>query len=402
MKIGIIREGKTPPDKRVAFTPEQCNLIEARYPQVEILVQRSEHRAYTDEEYEIEGLKLTDDLQNAEVIFGVKEVPIDELIPEKTYFFFSHTIKKQPYNRDLLRKILDSNIKLVDYECLTNSNRARVLGFGRYAGIVGAYNAFLTYGKRSGKYDLKAAHECRDRKEMEAELKKVKLPADFKIAISGFGRVAGGAREILEKLDLNEVDADLFINQEVKEPSFTQLSVTDYFKKPTDESFERKEAFDHAERFESDFFKFAEVTDIFIPCHYWDDKGPGLITAEELAHPDFNIQVIADISCDIDGPIASTIRPSTIESPIYEVDKQSRKEVDSTSAQTVSVMAVDNLPCELPREASSDFGDALLDKVLPQLFGSDNDRLIERATIAEGGKLKPDFEYLQDYVEGRE
>ncbi|MAY82798.1 MAG: alanine dehydrogenase [Flavobacteriales bacterium] len=402
MKLGIIREGKTPPDKRVPFTPEQCNLIEARYPQVDVLVQKSEVRAFTDEEYEIEGLSLVYNLQEADVIFGVKEVELADLIPNKTFFFFSHTIKKQPYNRELLRRVLELNIKLVDYECLTEAKGGRILGFGRFAGIVGAYNAFLTYGKRSGRFELKAAHQCKDQKEMESELSKVSLPPSFKIAISGFGRVAGGAREILEKLDLNEVDPDTFLSGEINEPTFTQLSVVDYFKKPSGESFERKEAFDHADRFESDFFKFAKVTDIFIPCHYWDDKGPGFITAEELAHPDFNIQVVADISCDIDDPIASTIRPSTIESPIYDVDKKSRKEVDGPSDDTVSVMAVDNLPCELPREASADFGEALLDKVLPQLFGSDNDRVIDRATIAEGGKLKPDFEYLQDYVDGEE
>jgi hypothetical protein len=278
----------------------------------------------------------------------------------------------------------------------------RILGFGRYAGIVGAYNAFLTYGQRSGKYELKPAHQCRDRQAMEEELSMVKLPNGFKIVITGFGRVAGGAKEIFELLQLDEASPAEFLNAKSDRPQFTQLSVNDYFKKPNGENFEKREAFDHAERFESDFFKYAKVADMFIPCHYWDDKGPGFITAEELAYPDFNIQVIADISCDIDGPIASTIRPSTIESPIYEVDKKSRKEVDSTSAQTVSVMAVDNLPCELPREASSDFGDALLEKVLPQLFGSDNERLIERATIAEGGKLKPDYEYLQGYVDGLE
>jgi len=402
MKLGIIREGKNPPDKRVPFSPEQCNLIEARYPQVDVLVQKSEVRAFRDEEYEIEGLQLSDDLQEAEVIFGVKEVSLEALLPNKTYFFFSHTIKKQSYNRDLLRKVLDLNIKLVDYECLTESGGGRILGFGRYAGIVGAYNALLTFGKREGSYQLKPAHQCKDKAEMEDELKKVKLPKDFKIAISGFGRVAGGAREILELLGLKEATSEEFLRDAISGTQFTQLSVVDYFKKANGEEFEREEAFDHAERFESDFFKFAKVADLFIPCHYWDDKGPGFITAEELAHSDFNIQVIADISCDIDGPIASTIRSSTIDSPIYEVDKQSGEEVEKASEHTVSVMAVDNLPCELPREASKDFGDALLYHVLPQLFGSDQDRLIERATIAEGGKLKADYEYLQGYVDGVE
>ena len=403
MKVGIIKEGKNPPDRRVAFTPEQCNLIEARYPNVNLSVQKSPHRAFADEEYELEGLSVKDELQDADILFGVKEVPLEELLPNKTYFFFSHTIKKQPYNRELLRKVLELSIRLIDYECLTDSRGLRILGFGRYAGIVGAYNAFLTYGHRSGKYQLKAAHQCKDQKEMEAELSKVILPNNFKIAITGLGRVAGGAREILDLLDLEEVKPDEFLsNEPMNSASFTQLSVQEYFKKADGSSFERIEAYEHAERFESDFFKYAKQADLFIPCHYWDDQGPGFITAKELAHPDFKIQVIADISCDINDPIASTLRPSTIESPIYEVDKQTGEEVKSASDRTVSVMAVDNLPCELPREASADFGAALIEKVLPQLFGSDNERIIERATIAEGGKLKPDFEYLQGYVDGEE
>lgn len=402
MKVGIIREGKEPVDKRVPFNPEQCNLMEARYPNVDLLIQKSEHRAFRDEEYEVEGLKLVNSLEEAEVIFGVKEVQLKDLLPNKTYFFFSHTIKKQPYNRDLLQTILERNIRLVDYECLTDKNGSRLLGFGRYAGIVGAYNSFLTYGVRKGTFALKAAHLCKDRKEMEEELAKVVLPSNFKVVISGFGRVAGGAREILEILKLEEVSPSEILEGSSTKASFSQLSVEDYFCKPNGENFERQEVFQHPDRFESDFFKYARVVDMYIPCHYWDDRGAGIISAEELKHPNFKIEVIGDISCDIDGPIASTIRPSTIAEPIYELDKQSREEVSESSENTISVMAVDNLPCELPREASSDFGDSLINKILPHLFGSDQERVIDRATIAADGKLKPDYSYLQDYVNGKE
>lgn len=401
MKLGVIREGKKPVDKRVPFNPEQCTLIEAHYPNVEVLVQRSEHRAFSNVDYEIEGLRLVNDLQEADVIFGVKEVPLSDLLPNKTYFFFSHTIKKQPYNRDLLRTVLERNIRLVDYECLTTSNGARILGFGRYAGIVGTYNAFLTLGKRSGSYTLKSAHLCKDKVELEEELSKVKLPEGFKIVISGMGRVAGGAREILNKVSVEEVTADQLLNGDIDRAQFAQLTVLDYFKKKSGESFVQQEVFDNPANFKSDFFKFATSADMYIPCHYWDDRGPGIISKEELAHPDFQLQVIADISCDIAGPIASTIRPSTIDNPIYEVNKQSGEEVASSSADTISVMAVDNLPCELPREASTDFGNSLIENILPCLFGEDPDRVIERATIAMNGKLMPAYEYLQSYVDGK-
>ena len=402
MKIGIIKEGKTPPDKRVPFSPAQCKKIAARYPQVELLVQKSAVRAFNDAAYKNAGIKLVDDLKSADVIFGVKEVLLKELLAEKTYFFFSHTIKKQPYNRTLLQTALKKNIKLVDYECLTNKSGGRIVGFGRYAGIVGAYNAFLAYGQRSGNFQLKPAHECADRKELEKELQKIKLPANYKLVITGLGRVAGGAKEILEKLGVQEVSSKAILTEEFKEAVFSQLSVEDYFKKKDGSSFTREEAYENSSLFDSDFFKFAQVADLYIACHYWDADGPIIISKKEMQAEDFKIRVIADISCDIDGPIPSTVRPSTIEDPLYEYHRKQLKEVDTSSEDTITVMAVDNLPCELPKDASEDFGDELIKSVLPNLLVSDNDAVIERATIAENGELKPSFSYLENYVKGED
>lgn len=402
MRIGIIKEGKNPPDERVPFTPEQCRLIQARYPQVELFVQKSPIRTFPDEAYAAQGITLVDDLSEVDVIFGVKEVQLEDLLAEKTYFFFSHTIKKQPYNRELLQTVLERNIKLVDYECLTASNGHRLLGFGRYAGIVGAYNAFLTYGKRSGAYKLVGAHQCHDRKEMESYLDRVQLPNDFKIVMTGTGRVAGGVMEIIEKMGIQKVSPKDFLEKEFDYPVISQLSVEDYFRKPNGLSFKRKEAFDHPERFESDFMKYARTADLYITAHFWDASGPRIFTEENLASSEFKIRTIADISCDIAGPIPSTIRPSTIEAPLYEVNRQNLQEINETSEDTVTVMAVDNLPCELPKDASEDFGVELIKKVLPNLIGSDDEAIIERATIAQSGELKPDFAYLQDYVNGNE
>ena len=402
MQIGIIKEGKTPADERVPFSPEQTKLIKARYPQVNLVVQKSNVRAFKDEEYASEGVELVDDLKDADVIFGVKEVQLDDLLAHKTYFFFSHTIKKQSYNRKLLQTVLERNIKLVDYECLTQSTGGRLVGFGRYAGIVGAYNAFLTYGKRSGAYDLKPANECRNRVDMESCLSRVKLPKNFKIVMTGNGRVAGGALEIIQQLHIKKVSPQDFLNRDFDEAVYTQLTVEDYFKKLDGSDFKREEAFEHPELFESDFAKYTKVADMYITAHFWDARGPRIFTEEDLAADDFKLRTIADISCDIAGPIPSTIRPSTIEDPIYFINRKTLKEEDEFNEDFVSVMAVDNLPCELPKDASEDFGEELIKKVLPNLIGRDDDTVIERATIAQNGKLMPAFEYLQDYVEGKE
>jgi len=402
MQIGIIKEGKTPADERVPFSPEQTKLIKARYPQVNLVVQKSNVRAFKDEEYASEGVELVDDLKDADVIFGVKEVQLDDLLAHKTYFFFSHTIKKQSYNRKLLQTVLERNIKLVDYECLTHSTGGRLVGFGRYAGIVGAYNAFLTYGKRSGDYDLKPANECSNRVDMESCLSRVKLPKNFKIVMTGNGRVAGGVLEIIEQLPIKKVSPQDFLNRDFDEAVYTQLTVEDYFKKPNGADFKREEAFEYPELFESDFVKYTKVADMYITAHFWDARGPRIFTEEDLVADDFKIRTIADISCDIAGPIPSTIRPSTIEDPIYFINRKTLKEEGEFNEDFVSVMAVDNLPCELPKDASEDFGEELIQKVLPNLIGRDDDTVIERATIAQNGKLMPTFEYLQDYVEGKE
>jgi len=399
MIIGLIKEGKNPPDKRTPLTPVDCKRLLNQYKGIEILVQRSPHRAYKDEEYEQEGLVLTDSLQKADCIFGVKEVDIDDLLPDKTYFFFSHTIKEQAYNQKLLQTVLKRNIRLVDYECLKKEN-SRMLGFGRYAGIVGAYNGLLTYGKRSNLYDLKPAHLCTGKNDLMDELKKVRLPKHFRIAITGMGRVAGGAMEILDALQLRKLSPVQYLMDTIESPSYVQLSVVDYFRKPDGSQFERSEVFHHPERFVKNFLPYAEKTDLYISCHFWDSQGPPIFSVEELQSTDFRISTIADISCDIAGPIPTTLRASTIADPIYEVDKQTLKEVDSVGKNTLSVMAVDNLPCELPRDASADFSRELLNQVFPILLGEDSEQILARATIAKAGKLTEDYQYLQDYAEG--
>jgi alanine dehydrogenase len=402
-KIGIIREGKTPPDERVPLTPAQCKTVMETYDEVEIVVEASPIRAFKDEDYLKAGVNVVKDVSDCSILLGVKEVPLEMLIPNKTYFFFSHTYKKQPYNRELLRTILDKKIRLIDYEVLTSDAGPRLIGFGRYAGIVGAYNALLAAGKKLGRFNLKPAHQCENRKEVERELTKIDLPADFKIVLTGKGRVAGGAMEILNLAEIQNVSPEAFLSQSFNEPVYAQLGVEHYNKKKDGSSFAKSEFYAHPERFDSDFFRYAEVADMYIPCHYWDANAPFIFTREDAKKPEFNVKVVADISCDIDGPVASTLRPSTIADPLYGYDAQAEAEVDFMNENAIGVMAVDNLPCELPKDASEDFGEELIKKILPELLGKRESSVIRRATQTDlDGNLTPDFSYLQDYVDGKE
>ena len=401
--IGVIKEGKTPPDKRVPLTPAQCVQVMNRFENVEVHVQKSPIRAFSDEEYERLGVKVVDDLFHCDIIMGVKEVKIEDLIPNKQFFFFSHTIKKQPYNRSLLRAIIENKIQLTDYEVLTDENESRLIGFGRYAGIVGCYNGFRTFGLKHNLYQLKPAHTCFDRKEMEGELSKVKLPNNAKVVLTGFGRVGYGAREILDLLPITEVDPDEFINESFSGPVYTHLNVEDYNAREDGESFNKAEFYSDGRGHVSTFPRFLRHTDMYVACHFWKSSAPFLFTREDLKAGDIRTSVIADISCDIDGPVASTIRPSKIADPIYGYNPISESENDYSKEGVIAVMAVDNLPCELPKDASGDFGNELIEKILPALLEKDPTGIIARGSeTTKEGALSEYFSYLQPYLEGKE
>lgn len=403
VKLGIIREGKVPPDKRVPLTPKQCKSLMEEYPNLEIIVQPSPIRAYADQEYIDAGIPMSEDLSQCDVIIGVKEVNIEDLIPGKKFMFFSHTIKKQPYNRELLQAIVDKKIQLIDYEVLKDTSNKRILGFGRYAGIVGCYNGFLTFGLKHGLYTLKPANQCRNRKEVEEELKKVVLPKNAKVILTGFGRVGHGAREILAELPISEVSAEDFVSQEFDGPVFTHLDVSDYYASRDGSEFDKTAFYEDPTTFKSTFSRFLSHADMYIPCHYWSDKADYIITREDLKAKDVRLSVVADISCDIDCAIACTIRPSKISDPIYGYNPHTESEGDFMEEGVIAVMAVDNLPCELPLDASEDFGNELIKEVMPHLLGEDSDKIIARAseTTLEGG-LTEYFSYLEGYLAGTE
>jgi hypothetical protein len=371
-----------------------------RYSQVQIFVQPSPIRCVPDEMYEKAGITVTEDLSQCEVLFGIKEVPVGQLIPAKTYFFFSHTVKKQKYNRMLLQTILKKNITLIDYECLTDSeiNKQRIIAFGRYAGIVGTYNALWTYGKKYKMFDLKRAHACKDIQEMQQEFKKIQLPP-VKIVVTGTGKVGKGVVEVLKEIGITEVSLQEFLHQKSDKPVYIVLRSQDYHAHKDGLAWNAQNFHKNPHEYISTFYPFATIADIMITSAFWHPQAPLLFTKEDMQRKDFNIKVIADISCDVDGSVPCTVRTSTITNPVYDYDPLSRQEKAAFSDENhITVMAIDNLPCELPYDASAYFGRQLIDQVLPHLFNHDKDKILERATIARNGQLTSQYSYLSDFV----
>lgn len=401
MKFAILKERKNPPDRRVLFSPQACKDLISTYPDLEIIVESSNNRTFTDAEYTNMGITVSDDISDCDVLLGVKEVPIDALIPNKKYFFFSHTIKKQHYNRKLLQAILDKNIELYDHETIVDHRGLRLIGFGYFAGIVGAYNGVRTYGLKYNLFDLPKAVSLTDKKALIKELKKIQLP-NIKILLTGTGRVGMGSKEILDAMSIKQVSVDDFLDRQFNEPVYVQIDVLDYNQRKDGKVLDITDFFNNPSEYESNFMKFANVSDFYIACHYWDEEAPVLFSRQNACTKDFNIKVVADISCDINGPIASTIKASTIADPIFGYDPKTGEEANYKNEGVIAVMSVDNLPSELPRDASIGFGEMFSRHVIPAFFNGDRDGILERALMTHNGKLTNRFDYLQDYVDGNE
>ena len=395
--FAIIKERKNPPDRRVVFSPSELVKAKQQFPKAKFIVESSDIRVFSDEQYKEAGFEVTKDVSGAAVLIGVKEVPIDSLIPNKKYFFFSHTIKKQPYNRKLLKAVLEKNIELYDHETVVNQKGIRLIGFGRYAGIVGTYNGFRTWGLKFDSWNLPKAETLQDQKALIDELKKISVP-NIKILLTGNGKVAKGSQEMLEAMHIKSVSVEAFLNQEFKEPVYCRIDVLDYNKRQDGKVIGVFDFFDNPQAYESSFMRFAKVTDLYIAGHFYGEGAPYLYTKDDVKSKDFNIKVVADISCDVNGPVATTIRASTIANPIYGYDPQTGAEIDYKNIKAIAVMAVDNLPCELPKDASEGFGEMFLQHVIPAFFNNDKEGVLERAKITGNGKLTKRFAYLQDYV----
>ena len=385
----------------MVFSPKKLKELLEKFLKANATVESSDIRVFSDEQYKDMGLNVSSDLSNCEVMIGVKEVPVNALIPNKKYFFFSHTIKKQPYNRTLLQAILEKNIELYDHEVITRANGNRLIGFGRYAGIVGAYNGFRAWGIAIRFFQLPKAETLPDQQALINQLKSIDLP-HIKILLTGSGKVAKGAQEMLDAMAITSISTEDYLNKTFEKPVYCSIDVLDYNKRKDGLVINNVDFYNHPENYESDFMRFAKVTDYFIAGHFFGDGSPYLFTREDATSEDFNIQVVADVSCDIDGPVASTIRPSTIADPIYGYDPKTGLEAHYKSDGVITVMAVDNLPCELPKDASEGFGDLFLEHVIPAFYNDDKDGILARAKMTENGQLTERYSYLQSYVNGEE
>ncbi|WP_426431020.1 NAD(P)-dependent oxidoreductase [Winogradskyella sp. HB-48] len=402
MKFAIIKERKNPPDRRVVFSPETLAEAREKFPEAEFVVESSDIRIFPDASYAKLGFEVTKDVSDADVMIGVKEVPVEHLIPNKKYFYFSHTIKKQPYNRKLLKAMLEKNIEMYDHETIVKQSGARLIGFGRYAGLVGAYNGFRALGLRDGLFNLPKVETLADLEEVKAELDKITIP-NIKILLTGTGKVAYGAKEILDHLGIKEVSDALYLTSEFTEPVYVMADVMEYAKRKDGKVGHKQQFYKDPSGYESNFMPYAKQTDYFIAGHFYGNNAPYLFTREDAKNPEFRINLVADVSCDIDGPVASTIRPSTIAEPFYGYDPQTEKEVAFDTKGAITVMAVDNLPCELPKDASEGFGETFVEHVIPAFFNNDERGILKRAKITSAdGKLTERFKYLQDYVDGKE
>ncbi|MBO3097622.1 NAD(P)-dependent oxidoreductase [Gelidibacter pelagius] len=400
MKFALIKERKNPPDRRVVFSPDELVKARMQFPQAEFIVESSDIRVFPDSAYRALGFEVTDDVSDADVMLGVKEVPMEALIPNKKYFFFSHTIKKQSYNRSLLQTILEKNIELFDHETIVKQSGTRLIGFGRYAGLVGAYNGFRALGLRDGLFNLPKVETLDDLNAVKRELDKITIPP-IKILLSGTGKVAYGAKEIIDHLQIKEISDALYLTSKFTEPVYCMIDVMDYNKRKDGRVGSKQQFYKDPSGYESNFMPYAKQTDLFIAGHFYGNNAPYLFTRKDAKSPDFNISLIADISCDIDGPVASTLRASTIANPFYGYDAQSEKEVVFDAEDAITVMAVDNLPCELPKDASEGFGEMFLEHVIPAFFNNDERGILKRARMSQNGQLTKRYEYLQEYVDGK-
>ena len=398
MRIGLIREGKIPADNRVSLAPAQCKWIQKNAPQIQIAVQSSTNRCFSDREYLSAGTDVTEDMSDCDILLGIKEVPVDQLIPGKTYLFFSHTKKKQLHNQPLLRAILDKKIRLVDYECLEHEDGQRIIGFGFFAGIVGAHNGMMAYGNRTGLFKLDRVYKQRSFRELIHNYFGLRLP-NVKIAVTGSGRVAHGILEIMNLMGIHEVEPEDYLKRRFSYPVYLQLKGAELYKHKLTGKYSRMDFHEKPEEYTCKFLPYAEQTDILMNGVYWEKSVPRLFEKEDVKAENFIIQTIADITDDANGSVPINVGDQTIEDPIYGIDKTTLEKTTPYLKNSIDIMAVGNLPNELPRDASRYFGEQLIKHVLEDLVGNSS-AIIDRATIATEGRLTEPFTYLQDYVAG--
>ena len=394
--LGLIKEGKVPSDNRVALTPKQCKWLLEQHPDWDILVESSPTRCYKDQEYIREGIKVVEDVSGADILLGIKEVPKEQLIPNKTYLFFSHTKKAQNFNQALFHTMMDKHITLIDYECLEHEDGQRLIGFGFFAGVVGAHNGIMAYGNRTKEFSLGRVKDVKDYLELIHTYFGLKLPP-IKIAITGSGRVAHGILEIMNLMDVQQVEPDEFKSRKYAYPVYVHLKGKDLYQRKDNGTYERNDFHEHPTEYECTFKQYLPYAQILMNGVYWEKGIPPLFSLEDLRAEDSVLTTIADITDDAFGSVPCNLGDATSDDPIYGVQIETCQKCNPYHYNCVDIMAVGNLPNELPRDASRFFGEQLIKYVLEDLVKGGNP-IIERATMLNKGKLTTYYDYLADYA----
>ena len=392
--LAVLREARID-ENRTPFSPSQVSIILNKFSNIKIIVQPSNRRCFKDEDYQKAGAQITDDLSSANIIFGVKEVDISALIEGKTYLFFSHTSKVSQYigqtlkddaiiyKKELLKEVIKKKITLIDYENIReiSGEGYRYLGFGRFAGIIGTYNTLNLYLKLFNKKSLPRAFEINNYKEIKKLISKQNFNK-IKILLTGSGRASKGSIELLKQANIKQVSINDYLNNKYDKAVFCKISAKEHVEKKDGKEISKVK-------------NYLFETDMFIACHYWEPKFPKFFYSNQI-NKFKNLKIIGDITCDINGAIPTTIRSTSIAKPYYSIDINTMKEID-LSDKGIAVMAVDNLPSELPRDASEEFGSGVISEVLPSLINKDDGR-INRATTASNGKFFKNFSYLNNFI----
>lgn len=395
-KFGLIREGKIPGDSRVAFTPQQCRWLQ-EHKSVRVVVQSSPDRCFSDSEYRNAGIEVRENLEDCDIFFGIKEVPSSMLIPNKTYLFFSHTKKLQEYNQAMFQSILRKKITLIDYECLTHDDGNRVLGFGFFAGVVGAHNGINAFRVRNRLNPMPRLHEFRSLQSVLPVYQAHPLPP-VRIVVTGSGRVAAGIRQVLEWLNVKEVSPSAFLNQEINDaPVYVNLYGESLYQHKQTGAYRREDFHQNPQNYVCLFPKYIDRADVLMNGIYWNEQIPRLFEMKDFYQPEFQIETIADVTDDVAGSVPCNLGDATIEDPVYGVSKSSGEKTQPYLPESVDVMAVGNLPNELPVEASEYFGEQLIAHLVDDLLQG-HSAMLDRATLVHRGTLTEPFSYMKEYA----
>ncbi|MGA1330673.1 MAG: NAD(P)-dependent oxidoreductase [Bacteroidia bacterium] len=412
LQLGILRESKTPPDLRTPLVPEDCRILLNRFEGLRIVVQPSTLRCFTDEQYQEVGCQISENLEGSSLVLGVKEVSLSSLAPGMAYAFFSHTIKAQPYNRPMMQHMVRENITLFDYELMTDDNGRRTVAFGHWAGIVGAWHALRMRCLRNGDHHIPSAAQVGSYEGLQSWAKKLTLDPCL-LVLCGSGRVGQGVLQMLHDAEIEAVEPSAILKLPEQpwsslhhKPAYVLLESKHMVQSLDGSPFDEAAFYQNPGTYRSALAPFLSRGDVLINSIYWDPRGPRHFEVSDIQQSSFRVSQIADISCDIQGSVPITTRATTIQDPYYGVSRLDLSEIPPFLSYGVDLMAVDNLPCELPREASGEFSRALSQHFLLPFIASQQSEPqaelplnLSKARLLDQGTLHPSLSHLTTYAE---